>query len=80
MRKLALLASSWANGSHQNFLGTDKTSTVYMGELQGIQDSLTYATNQGQTKSIRIFTDNQAALQALQDPNRCYAPQIMKPT
>lgn len=29
----------------KKFLGTDKTSTVYMGEMQGIQDSLTYATN-----------------------------------
>lgn len=30
----------------KRFLGTDKTSTVYMGEMmQGIQDSLTYAIN-----------------------------------
>ena len=64
----------------KKLLGTDKTSTVYIGELQGIQDSLTYAINQGQTTSIRIFIDNQAALQALQDPNRCSAPQIMQTT
>ncbi len=29
----------------KRFLGTDKTSTVYMGEMQGIQDSLAYAIN-----------------------------------
>ena len=62
----------------KKFLGTDKTSTVYMGEMQGIQDSLTYAISQPQNTSIRVFTDNQAALQALQDPNKCPAPQIMQ--
>ena len=48
--------------------------------MQGIQDSLTYAISQPQTTSIRVFTDNQAALQALQDPNKCSAPQIMQTT
>ena len=51
-----------------------------MGEMQGIQDSLAYAINQEQTTSIRVFTDNQAVLQALQDPNKCSAPQIMQAT
>ena len=63
----------------KKFLRTDKTSTVYMGEMQGIQDSLTYAINEQQT-SIRVFTDNQAALQALKDPDKCSTPQIMQTT
>ena len=42
----------------KKFLGTDKISTVYMGEIQGIQDSLAYSINQEQTTSIRVFTDN----------------------
>ncbi len=49
-----------------------------MGEMQGIQDSLTYAINQEETTSIRVFTDNQAALKALEDPNKCSATQIMQ--
>lgn len=36
--------------------------------MQVIQDSITYATDQQQTTSIQVFTDNQAALQALKDP------------
>lgn len=51
-----------------------------MGELQGIQDSLTYAISQQQTSSIRVSTDNQAALQALQNSNKRSAPQIMQTT
>ncbi len=46
--------------------------------MQGIQDSLTYAMNQEETPSIRVFTDNQAALKALEDHNECSAPQIMQ--
>lgn len=51
-----------------------------MEEMQGIQDSLSYAINQQQTTSIRVFADNQAALKALKDPNKCSAPQIMQNT
>lgn len=64
--------------SIKKFLGTDTTSTVYMGEMQGIQDSLTSAMNQEETTSIRVFIDNQATLKALEDPNKCSAPQIMQ--
>ena len=49
-----------------------------MGELQGIQDLLSYALGSNQSLSIQIFTDNQAALQALESPNKCSAPQIMQ--
>ncbi len=49
-----------------------------MKELQGIQDLLSYALGQNQSLGIQIFTDNQAALQALEDPNKCPAPQIMQ--
>lgn len=62
----------------KKFLGARTRCTVYMGELQGIQDSLSYALGQNQSSGIRIFTDNQAALQALESPNKCSAPQIMQ--
>ena len=62
----------------KKFLGTRTCSTVYMGELQGIQDSLSYTLSQNRSSGIRIFTDSQAALQALENPNGCSAPQIMQ--
>ncbi len=62
----------------KKFLGIDITSTVYMGEMQRIQDSITYARNQEETRSIWVFTDNQAAWKALEDPNKCSALQIMQ--
>lgn len=62
----------------KSFLGTHRSSTIYTGELEGIQDSLSYALGHNQVSEIPIFTDNQAALQALEDPNRCSAPQIMQ--
>ncbi len=46
--------------------------------MQEIQDSLTYAMNQEETTSIRVFTDNQAALKTLEDTNKCSVPQIMQ--
>ena len=62
----------------KKFLGVHTCSKVYMGELQGIQDSLSYTLSQNQNSGIRIFTESQAALQALETPNRCSAPQIMQ--
>ena len=62
----------------KRFLGARTCSTVYVGELQGIQDSLSYTLSQDQSSGIRIFTDSQAALQALESPNGCSAPQIMQ--
>lgn len=62
----------------KRFLGARTRCTVYMGELQGIQDSLSYALGQNQSSGIQIFTDNQAALQALENPKKCSAPQIMQ--
>lgn len=59
-------------------LGARTHCTVYIGELQGIQDSLSYALGQNQGLSIQIFTDNQAALQAFDNTNKCFAPQIMQ--
>ena len=48
-----------------------------MGEIWGIQDSLAYAISQPQTTSIQVFIENQAALQAFQNLNKCSAPQII---
>lgn len=62
----------------KRFLGARTHCTVYMGELQGIQDCLSYPLGQTQGSGIQIFTDNQAALQALDNPNKCSAPQIMQ--
>lgn len=45
-----------------------------MGEMQEILNSLIYAINQKQIISIQVFIDNQAILQALQNPNKCSVP------
>ena len=73
-------ATSRKNNRATSPTESEPTLSVYMGEMQGIKDSLTSAVNQGQTTSIRVFTDNQAALQALQDPKKCSAPQIIQTT
>ncbi len=62
----------------KKFLGARTRCTVYMEEVQGIQDSLSYALGENQSLGIQIFTDNQAALQALENPNKYSAPQIMQ--
>ncbi len=62
----------------KKFLGARARCTVYMGELQGMKDSLSCSLGQNQSLDIQIFTDNQAALQALQNPNKCSALQIMQ--
>ncbi len=61
----------------KKFLEVRTRCTVYKGELQGIQDLLSYALGQNKILGIQIFTDNQAALQALESPNKCSLPQIM---
>ncbi len=62
----------------KKFLGARNRCTIYIGELQGIQDLLSYALGQNPSLGIEIFTDNQAALQALENSNKCSAPQIMQ--
>ncbi len=62
----------------KKFLGAHTCSTVYMRELQGIQDFLSYTLSQNESSGIRIFTGSQAALQALKNPNGCSVPQIMQ--
>ena len=49
-----------------------------MGELQRIQDFLSYTLGSNQSSEIRVFTDNQAALQALQNFNKCSKSYIMQ--
>lgn len=60
----------------KKFLETDKTNTINMGEMQGIQNLLCYIINK-QKPSIYIFIDNQVVLQAFKDPNKCSVPQII---
>ena len=62
----------------KKFFGMCTCSTVYMGELQGIQDSLNYMLSQNQSSGIQIFMHSQAMLQALENPNGCSVPQIMQ--
>lgn len=52
--------------------------TVYMEELQYIQDFFSYTLSQNQWFGIQIFTDNQAALQTLKNPNKGSTLQIMQ--
>jgi ribonuclease HI len=59
----------------QRYLGTESQSTVYAGELNGIEMALAAArhgnnrTRDG-TKELILFSDSQAAIQAIQDPRR----------
>ncbi len=62
----------------KKFLRARNQSTVYMGELQRIQDFLSYTWGSNQSSEIRVFTDNQAALQALQNFNKCSKSYIMQ--
>lgn len=62
----------------KKFLEVYTYSTVYMEELQGIQNSFNYTLSQNQSSRIRIFTDIQAVLQALENPNECSVSQIMQ--
>ncbi|KAJ9481262.1 hypothetical protein VN97_g12230 [Penicillium thymicola] len=62
--------------SQRRYLGKDSQSTVYAAELSGIEMALAAATtnddNEGQTKAreVIIFSDGQAAIQAVQNPQR----------
>ena len=62
----------------KKFLGAITCSTVYIRELQDIQDSLSYILDQNQSSGIQIFADSQAALQAPENPNGCSTMQIMQ--
>ena len=62
------------SGSEGRYLGTENEYTVYSAELCGIYEALraisyTYTGIPNQSsKVLHIFTDNQAAIQAVQDP------------
>ena len=62
----------------KKFMKICACSIVYMKELQDIKDLLSYTLSHNQSSGIQIFTDSQAALQALENLNRCSAPQIMQ--
>jgi ribonuclease HI len=55
----------------QRYLGTESQSTVYAGELNGIEMALAAARHgKDGTKELILFPDSQAAIQAIQDPRR----------
>jgi ribonuclease HI len=62
--------------SQRRYLGTDSQSTVYTAELNGIEMALAAAAtrddNAEQTtaREVIIFSDSQAAIQAVQNPQR----------
>ncbi|OQD86897.1 hypothetical protein PENSOL_c083G04319 [Penicillium solitum] len=58
--------------SQRQYLGTDSQSTVYATELSGIEIALakTKTDNKGQAREVIIFSDSQAAIQAVQNPQR----------
>ena len=65
------------NTHAQAFLGTETASNVYAAELQGILMGLDIATKSDRLHAV-IFTDNQAALQALQNPGRPLGQYIIR--
>ena len=63
------------------YMGTDTQSTVYAAELKGIllalQILITSANTQHIDKNFVIFTDNQSALKALQNPGNTSGQSIL---
>ncbi|KAG0152665.1 hypothetical protein PDIDSM_2470 [Penicillium digitatum] len=55
--------------SQRRYLGTDSQSTVYAAELSGIEMALAKAKKE-QAREVVIFSDSQAAIQAVQNPKR----------
>ncbi|KAJ5562064.1 hypothetical protein N7461_000825 [Penicillium sp. DV-2018c] len=55
--------------SQQRYLGTEAQSTVYAAELNGIEMAIASAKEDNNKKKV-LFTDSQAAIQAVQDPQR----------
>jgi ribonuclease HI len=59
--------------SQRRYLGTDSQSTVYAAELNGIEMALAKTRNingQPTAREVIIFSDSQAAIQAVQNPQR----------
>jgi ribonuclease HI len=53
----------------QAYMGSEKTSTVYAGELEGIRMALEIATTSNRERVV-VFSDSQAALKAIRTPGR----------
>ncbi|KAJ9481215.1 hypothetical protein VN97_g12279 [Penicillium thymicola] len=59
--------------SQRRYLGTDSQSTVYAAELSGIEMALAKTRNingQPTAREVIIFSDSQAVIQAVQNPQR----------
>ncbi|KAF4210539.1 hypothetical protein CNMCM5878_004249 [Aspergillus fumigatiaffinis] len=66
---VCLQATNCARQIRQNHLGTEADSTVYAAELDGIRMALDTA-KESSPRSLTLFTDSQAAIQAVQNPRR----------
>ncbi|KAG0152659.1 hypothetical protein PDIDSM_2464 [Penicillium digitatum] len=55
--------------SQRRYLGTDSQSTVYAAEISGIEMALAKAKKE-QAREVIIFSNSQAAIQAVQNPKR----------
>ncbi|KAJ5159350.1 uncharacterized protein N7500_009001 [Penicillium coprophilum] len=57
--------------SQRRYLGMDSQSTVYAAELNGIEMAIANTRhNKGQAREVIIFSDSQAAIRAVQNPQR----------
>ena len=54
----------------RRYLGTTEQSTVYVAELNGIEMAIAKFVNQPEPTKMVIFSDCQAAIQAVQNPKR----------
>ena len=78
----AAAVSKWWNQNieEQAYMGDNQMSTVYAAELKGIELALNWGLD-GYTwpgcKELNVWTDNQAAISAVADPNGCASGQYI---
>lgn len=78
----AAAVSKWWNQNieEQAYMGDNQISTVYAAELKGIELALNWGLD-GYTwpgcKELNVWTDNQAAISAVADPNGCASGQYI---
>ena len=65
------------NGYRHLYMGLETQSTVYAAELQGIRMGLFPAVQDIRVRQLFIFTDNQAAIQAIHHPRQPSGQEII---